>query len=252
MTNEDLKRFYENNGDADITNDFVRYDANGRIQVVSPEANHDVATKAYVDNAVAAAQAGEDGDYAHVHDFTELTKVTPLATVDAGIELHYDNDGKILIPIEGTDDIIVDVDETNKKINIHIDAAVRAKLARTLVTPVAPLTEDVVVTINKQGAQKNLPLASMYDLSGKFYTTPSSERLPSMTKDDAETLYDGFVANTITAIKWVDSGMTWYVKPISVCENDGQKVIVVMFKGYVINYTWADDVELTVVALPWR
>lgn len=252
MTNEDLKRFYENNGDADITNDFVRYDTNGRIQAVSPEANHDVATKAYVDNAVAAAESGEDGDYAHVHDFTELTKVTPLATVDQGIELHYDNDGKILIPIEGTDDVIVDVDETNKKINIHLDATVRARLARTLVTPIASLTDDVIVTISKQGAQKNIPLSNMYDLSGKFYTTPSSERLPNMTKDDAEAIYVGFVANTITAIKWVDSGMTWYVKPVSVCENDGQKVIVVMFKGYVINYTWADDVELTVVALPWR
>lgn len=252
MTNEDLKRFYENNGDADTTNDFVRYDANGRIQVVSPEANHDVATKAYVDTAVSAALSGEEGDYAHIHDFTELTKVTPLATVENGIELHFDNDGKILIPIEGTDDIIVDVDETNKKINVHLDATVRAKLARMLVTPTDIPTSDVLVGIGTNGAQKNIPLANHYDLAGKVYTTPSGERLPSMTKSDADKIYLGFVGNTISAVRWTDAGMTWHVKPISVCENDGQKVIVVMFKGYVINYTWADDVELTVVALPWR
>lgn len=128
MTNEDLKRFYENNGDADIANDFVRYDADGRIQAVSPDANHDVATKAYVDNAVAAAQSGETADYAHVHDFTELAAATPVATVDNGIELHYDNDGKILIPIEGSDDIVVDIDEQNKAIAIHLDTSVVNKL----------------------------------------------------------------------------------------------------------------------------
>lgn len=44
-------------------------------------------------------------------------------------------DAEIEIPLEGTDDIIVDVDEKNTMINVHLDAAVRAKLAKMLVLP---------------------------------------------------------------------------------------------------------------------
>lgn len=246
MTNEDLKRFYKDY-DKQSAKDFVRYTDNGTIQAKSPIDNHDVATKVYVDNAVAGG-----GGNVNVHTFDTLAETTPLITTDDGIEISYDNDGKILIPIEGTDDVVVDIDETNKKINIHLDATVRAKLARMLLTPVNPPVVQSYVMIGTNGAQTLKQMATIYNLGTQVYTTQSGDTLPTMSKTDADAIYSAFIDGTMTLLKWIDTDMTWHLTVTNVSENDGQKTIVLTCKNYVMNYTWAEDMNLSVIALPWR
>lgn len=74
--------------------------------------------------------------------------ITNVYSVEKGFRVAYivnNEEAEIEIPLEGTDDVIVDVDEANKMINIHLDAAVRAKLARVLTLPTqAPATNSIV------------------------------------------------------------------------------------------------------------
>lgn len=57
MTNEDLKRFYNNNP-IDNPEDFVRYDKNINIKVADNPTAKDAVNKDYVDKQIAAIEAG--------------------------------------------------------------------------------------------------------------------------------------------------------------------------------------------------
>ena len=58
--------------------------------------------------------------------------------------------------INGSDDVIVDVDETNDKLDIHLSAELQAKLARVLLKPSSAPSTRKVVTIDTNGAQDNV------------------------------------------------------------------------------------------------
>lgn len=61
--------------------------------------------------------------------------------------------GTFTLPIEGTGTIICDVDETNKKINIHLDAAYKNKIDHALQLPTTAPTATQLVGVGTNNAQ---------------------------------------------------------------------------------------------------
>lgn len=87
--------------------------------------------------------------------------VDDIYSVDKGFRVKYiigEDEAEIEIPLEGTDDIVVDIDEANQEINIHLDNNVRTKLARMLMIPASIPAEEMIVAIGTNGAQTNLTL----------------------------------------------------------------------------------------------
>lgn len=96
----------------------------------------------------------------------EHDSITGVYSVDGGFAIDYENGMTLHVPLEGTEDIIVDVDETNKMINIHLDAEVRSKLARMLVSPTQAPTEQSFVAIGTNNAQTLVSISQLKTLLG--------------------------------------------------------------------------------------
>ena len=96
----------------------------------------------------------------------EHDSIAGVYSVYGGFAIDYKNGMTLHVPLEGTDDIIVDVDETNKMINIHLDAAVRNKLARMLVTPSQAPSETTFVAIGTNNAQTLIGLSELKTMLG--------------------------------------------------------------------------------------
>lgn len=82
--------------------------------------------------------------------------ITNVYSVEKGFRVTYtvnDETAEIEIPLEGTDDIIVDVDEANTMINVHLDAKVRATLAKVLTLPAEAPASNSIVGVGKNNAQ---------------------------------------------------------------------------------------------------
>lgn len=62
--------------------------------------------------------------------------------------------------LEGSEKVIVDVNETDEKVQVRLDQSVLNILARALLTPVDIPTEDKLVAIGTNGSQKLLPIPS--------------------------------------------------------------------------------------------
>lgn len=96
----------------------------------------------------------------------EHDSISRVYSVDGGFSIDYENGMTLHIPLEGTDDVIVDVDETDKMINIHLDADVRSKLARMLVSPAQAPSEQSFVAIGTNNAQTLVTLTELKTLLG--------------------------------------------------------------------------------------
>lgn len=96
--------------------------------------------------------------------------VTGLYQDDGGFVMEYENGGMLHIPMMGTDDIIVDIDEDNKMINIHLDAEVRAQLARMLLMPLSTPAQTVVPVITSGNAQELLTLQELANALKPYLT----------------------------------------------------------------------------------
>lgn len=114
-------------------------------------------------------------------------------SVDGGFRVTYAINGidaEIELPMEGTDDIVVDIDSANQKINIHLDAEVRTKLGKMLLLPTeAPATTELIgVGTNK--AQMNLnPNEVRSLLEIKRMVKLTLEEYADIQTKDANTLY---------------------------------------------------------------
>lgn len=145
------------------------YDYLGRLQSETPASGKDCVNLAYWN--------------ANYKPFN-YTTISALSSVDDGFNVEYQVNGvsaEIEIPMKGTDDIIVDIDEANKMINVHLDAAVRAKLAKMLVLPAAPPSTTSLVGITANNAQSILTEQESRDAIGVF-------KMVSMTQDEYNAL----------------------------------------------------------------
>lgn len=118
-------------------------DGKGRLTTIDPSGNDD-------------SQCVNVGYWKTNYKPFNYTTISTLSAVEHGFNVEYQIDGKsaeIEIPLEGTDDIIVDIDETNKMINIHLDAKVRAKLAKMLTLPAEAPAKNSIVGVGTNNAQ---------------------------------------------------------------------------------------------------
>lgn len=121
------------------------------------------------------------------------TTISTLSSVDKGFNVEYQIDGKsaeIEIPLEGTDDIVVDIDETNKMINIHLDAAVRAKLAKMLTLPAEAPAKNSIVGIGTNNAQMIMTEQEARDAISVYKTVSITQTdYDNLAVKDSKTLY---------------------------------------------------------------
>lgn len=143
----------------------------------------------YVEKA-AVAEALEGG--ASVSAPSYLT-ITNIYSVEKGFRITYTVDGEeaeIEIPLEGTDDIVVDVDEKNTMINVHLDATVRNKLAKMLVLPTDTPTEQSWVGVGTNGAENIFTSTQLRnELGVKKSQTLTQAAYDALTAVDANTDY---------------------------------------------------------------
>lgn len=121
------------------------------------------------------------------------TTISTLSAVEHGFNVEYQIDGKsaeIEIPLEGTDDIVVDIDQTNKMINIHLDAKVRAKLAKMLTLPAEAPAKNSIVGVGTNNAQIIMTEQEARDAISVFKTvTISQTDYDNLAVKDNKTLY---------------------------------------------------------------
>lgn len=121
------------------------------------------------------------------------TTISTLSAVEHGFNVEYQIDGKsaeIEIPLEGTDDIIVDIDETNKMINIHLDAKVRAKLAKMLTLPAEAPAKNSIVGVGTNNAQMIMTEQEARDAISVYKTLSITQTdYDNLAVKDNKTLY---------------------------------------------------------------
>lgn len=121
------------------------------------------------------------------------TTISTLSSVDKGFNVEYQINGKsaeIEIPLEGTDDIVVDIDETNKMINIHLDAKVRAKLAKMLTLPAEAPAKNSIVGVGTNNAQMIMTEQEARDAISVFKTVSLTQtEYNNLAVKDNKTLY---------------------------------------------------------------
>ena len=62
---------------------------------------------------------------------------------------------------EGSDSVVVDVNKTNDKIEIHLDQDIVTRISKSLVLPVSTPTEDVIPVVGVNGAQRYVLLSAL-------------------------------------------------------------------------------------------
>ena len=120
----------------------------------------------------------------------EHDSIKGIYAVDGGFTIDYKNDTTFHVPLEGTEDIIVNVDETNKMINIHLDADVRAKLAKVLTLPAQAPAATEFVGVGTNNAQMLMNAAMARDaLEVKKQVVLTETEYAAITTKDPNTLY---------------------------------------------------------------
>ena len=86
------------------------------------------------------------------------------------------NAGTLQNSINGSDDVIVDIDDTNDKLEIHLSAELQAKLARVLLLPLSAPNTRKVVTIDTNGAQENVDGTEIITLMNNIVDSHGNKR----------------------------------------------------------------------------
>ena len=155
-------------------------DGKGRLTTIDPSGNDD-------------SQCVNVGYWKTNYKPFNYTTISTLSSVDKGFNVEYQIDGKsaeIEIPLEGTDDIIVDIDETNKMINIHLDAKVRAKLAKMLTLPAEAPAKNSIVGVGTNNAQMIMTEQEARDAISVYKTLSITQTdYDNLAVKDSKTLY---------------------------------------------------------------
>lgn len=162
----------------DTSYKIAMYDVDGRLKTASPGSDLDAVNFMYWKN--------------NYKPFN-YTTISTLSSVDKGFNVEYQINGKsaeIEIPLEGTDDIVVDIDETNKMINIHLDAKVRTKLAKMLTLPAEAPAKNSIVGVGTNNAQMIMTEQEARDAISVFKTVSLTQtEYNNLAVKDNKTLY---------------------------------------------------------------
>lgn len=155
-------------------------DGKGRLTTIDPSGNDD-------------SQCVNVGYWKTNYKPFNYTTISTLSAVEHGFNVEYQIDGKsaeIEIPLEGTDDVIVDIDETNKMINIHLDAKVRAKLAKMLTLPAEAPAKNSIVGVGTNNAQMIMTEQEARDAISVYKTVSITQTdYDNLAVKDSKTLY---------------------------------------------------------------
>lgn len=236
MTNDDLKRFYPENSTPERNKDFVRYDKQGNIKVGIPVNPHDAASKQFVEEAIAG---GGNPEALINFDVLSTTQPSSIVSTEDGFIVSYDNDGSILLPVSGTDDIIIDVDEDNKKIHFHLDANLQSKLSRMLVQPVSRPAETMYVGIDETGSQVLIPESNYVDINGLAFQHTDGTNLPTFDIATANTIYDSVIEGSKNQLKWSYGNIISYIEVNDVSfDGSTYSIHIIYHNTYAISYSW--------------
>lgn len=119
--------------------------------------------------------------------------ITDIYSVEKGFRVAYTVNGEaaeIEIPLEGSDDIVIDVDEENTMINVHLDANVRATLAKVLTLPAEAPTKNSIIGIGTNNAQMIMTEQEARDaISVKKMVQMTQTEYDALVTKDPNTLY---------------------------------------------------------------
>lgn len=119
--------------------------------------------------------------------------ITNIYSVEKGFRVAYtvnDEAAEIEIPLKGTEDVVVDVDQTNMMINVHLDAAVRAKLSKVLTLPAEAPANNSIVGVGKNNAQMIMTAQEARDaIEVKKMVQITQAAYTALGTKDANTLY---------------------------------------------------------------
>lgn len=140
----------------------------------------------YVELALEALSASESKAQSYL-------TITDIYSVEKGFRVAYTVNGEaaeIEIPLEGSDDIIVDVDKENTMINVHLDAKVRATLAKVLTLPAEAPKKNSIVGIATNNAQMIMTEQEARDaISVKKMVQMTQTEYDTLATKDPNTLY---------------------------------------------------------------
>ena len=114
MTNDDLKRFYEENSIPEKRHDFVRYDDKGNVKVSDNPGAKDAVNRDFIEREIGAVEGNEIL-------MSILADTSPITHSQEGFIVTYHNGGELLIPFKGSDDIVLDVSEDGQYIVARLD-----------------------------------------------------------------------------------------------------------------------------------
>lgn len=140
----------------------------------------------YVELALEALSASESKAASYL-------TITDIYSVEKGFRVAYTVNGEaaeIEIPLEGSDDIVIDVDEENTMINVHLDANVRATLAKVLTLPAEAPKKNSIVGISTNNAQMIMTEQEARDaISVKKMVQMTQTAYDALVTKDPNTLY---------------------------------------------------------------
>ena len=119
--------------------------------------------------------------------------ITDIYSVEKGFRVAYTVNGEaaeIEIPLEGSEDIVVDIDEENTMINVHLDAKVKATLAKVLTLPAEAPKKNSIVGIGTNNAQMIMTEQEARDaISVKKMVQMTQTEYNALATKDPNTLY---------------------------------------------------------------
>ena len=102
--------------------------------------------------------------------------------------------------LEGSESIIVDIDETNSKIEIHLDAELLGKIDRALLLPLSTPTEFELVGISNEGEQVRVKLGDgvVYDNRTKTISSKGTKLYRHRIEFIGDYTYTLYITTTIS------------------------------------------------------
>ena len=146
---------------------------------------------------------------------TQFTININTKQLDTDIKANYFNANDLSELFEGSETVVVDVNEQDQKIEIHLDSEVVKQLGRAILKPLNAPTEDSVPIVTETNDVDYVPLSQIGGgmklyLHKLFFPTPSESLYIISTKSEPFTnpamLYARFNSYNTDIIRfWADS-----------------------------------------------
>lgn len=156
--------------------------------------------------------ATQGGTTVEKFEMTETEGVTYSASTGATIagsaEINDTDsvDVELIVPIKAGEGLVVDADDQDESIEVHLDSTVTGKLDRALLTPISTPVSDQLVSVDTSNAQEMLDVGTGLEVSAgalnvtgvRYLTTapsannPDGDLKPVVLSAEPATYYTGY------------------------------------------------------------